>query len=808
MVNKPLDMRLIYKRQRELLSDNKYCGKLSESLNLANIQNPDLYKETVRNYANKLTYYGDAINLLETLFVDNKYGLLESTTQSIIHNMIPKLRPNDIKKFISKVESSNIGDINKDRLLEAAKEYKSIDRILDNHKKLSKRFELSDKKKSIKEQCISICELVDTYKISPFIKMNIALEEMMLLEYQNTGSINNRSSIVENTLDYFLLRKENTKDDIQSYKRALNESRVVTVESLNNVKWFLQEESKNDFLSDYLEESYKTKIHNWKIDPNKNINSLIHLFRENLNNLSAMNNIIDVMNEYTEINNIDQVSIKDIFDHNEKDYNITEANNIINFINNHSDIDSIENVYSRLVSLKEANETEQMYADGDPEDPVTFSSDDFDTFKMQNLIVDAQTTAEFLDKMKSNLKENMIYEVNDNNEISHITLENFINYIDENGYITIKIKSYKNKNDINHSLIESCIKCINNILYNRDSKAYCVFENNQYHIYLRSKYQIDLTESEMLNKEFSFDEEYLFNHIFDCEQKVLNLKENYDILDKRLYNRSYAANISLEESNLLFEMVSDKDFMDQFIELCKEEANPDYDKMGKNIEFINPSYCINERFELLKKLTRVDHIDETGQIILTEAFDLNTLRLAWQAFKAKAKKFSAKEQEASRDMDAAFNNLLRGLKQTFTVDHREQIIKGQVTPSLSRMLKIILSIGAAGTVIGKTAAVSAALGPMSALYVSAIIAVGAYAVSKRAEQKEKAMILDEIDIELKVLDREIDKAQSSGSAKKYRALLTIQKNLQRERQRIHYGLASKGKRIPMPATAGMKGGND
>jgi hypothetical protein len=66
------------------------------------------------------------------------------------------------------------------------------------------------------------------------------------------------------------------------------------------------------------------------------------------------------------------------------------------------------------------------------------------------------------------------------------------------------------------------------------------------------------------------------------------------------------------------------------------------------------------------------------------------------------------------------------------------------------------------------------------------------------------MILDEIDIELKVLEREIQRAEGSGSTKKYRQLLTIQRNLMRRRQEIYYGLAKKGQRVPMQATVGLR----
>ena len=70
--------------------------------------------------------------------------------------------------------------------------------------------------------------------------------------------------------------------------------------------------------------------------------------------------------------------------------------------------------------------------------------------------------------------------------------------------------------------------------------------------------------------------------------------------------------------------------------------------------------------------------------------------------------------------------------------------------------------------------------------------------------KVDSFLNHQIDVELQVLDREISRAESSGSAKKYRQLLMIQKNLQRKRQQIHFGIAKSGKRIPISSTAGLR----
>ena len=48
------------------------------------------------------------------------------------------------------------------------------------------------------------------------------------------------------------------------------------------------------------------------------------------------------------------------------------------------------------------------------------------------------------------------------------------------------------------------------------------------------------------------------------------------------------------------------------------------------------------------------------------------------------------------------------------------------------------------------------------------------------------MVLDEIEIELKMCEKYIDIAESKNDMKSLKQLLTIQRNLQRQQQRIKY----------------------
>ena len=162
-------------------------------------------------------------------------------------------------------------------------------------------------------------------------------------------------------------------------------------------------------------------------------------------------------------------------------------------------------------------------------------------------------------------------------------------------------------------------------------------------------------------------------------------------------------------------------------------------------------------------------MDEVANII-NEGFDVNALKLAFVKFKDKAKQLKTKEQALWRNIDIAAAGLTKGFKQALTSDRRENIIKGSIIPSFSKMIKTAIGIGAIG----------AFTGPVGA----AISALGAFAVSKSLNHRERLLIYDEIDTELQVVDKQINLAESEGDMNQYRFLLNYQKKLQREKQRI------------------------
>ena len=129
-------------------------------------------------------------------------------------------------------------------------------------------------------------------------------------------------------------------------------------------------------------------------------------------------------------------------------------------------------------------------------------------------------------------------------------------------------------------------------------------------------------------------------------------------------------------------------------------------------------------------------------------------------------------------------------------DSRESVIKGSVIPSFSRCLKV-----------GIPAAIGIGTGLINP-GVAAIAAVGSFAVSKRLTKKERMLLLDEIETELEVVDKEISMAEREEDMKRYRALhnsllynidiLQYKKNLQRQYQRIRYNVKIPGSNKGVP----------
>lgn len=874
MVSTPLNIaRYVYKRGRSLERRKSINENSVAYPNLYNVKSKDIYKYRVESFLRDCIDYKSALSLMETMYDDNQFDILESTVNYTINNIIPTVESSELPICISKISTAAIGDINKDRLTEAATNFKSIDRIIKNHKTITKRFRVDSLKgKSEKDRVHTVCEMVCTYGRPKYINFNIALEECAYIESINdfiTGPMN-EDRLVKYITDYFLEFDNNTDKDIQSYRKAIIESKIISNNAACLVPYLMDGAKKNG--------SWWDKLTEWKMDPNKSMESIVELARENYSDISAFKEIINTAKDFARINEMD-FNIATVFSEFSNPVNKDQAKNILQVIKENNVKTSDDLVDSlRYIWEAEVND-DSYYADGNTV-PQTFTSDDIDKFKMHNLITDAQDAGEFIDHaMLTSSKESPV-KITDGGvgDIGKVNESNIIDYIDEEGYINIPLRHFSHNVDADpnlaYKIIESTAKCVNNILANRNSRVYYSIEDCHFSYSLKSKYKVVLSESQENKRGFTNFDKKIILYINKYAEAAQEINESciYDIIDNLKDNMDYAANVSVAEARLVADIIKpyvDESVLETFIGNCYSEGNSKAKEIANTIHESNTEFDIyadhNARMNLcarvmsmnedaaitpvIKKATSnikktvgikpkedKDSSDKKPTSVSKDLGDddkpkqskaikdnsddlddkdtkeskkddeddseengsygksvksLNDAKLALKGLQSKGKDLSAKEQEASRDLDMEFNHLLKCIKSLYTTDHREEIITGEVNVSISKILKIAIALAGAGVAAGTVA-------------VPAIGAVTLFALSKHASKKEKQAVLDQIDVELQVLDREISRAESSGSAKKYRQLLMIQKNLQRKRQQIHFGIAKSGKRIPISATAGLR----
>ena len=148
----------------------------------------------------------------------------------------------------------------------------------------------------------------------------------------------------------------------------------------------------------------------------------------------------------------------------------------------------------------------------------------------------------------------------------------------------------------------------------------------------------------------------------------------------------------------------------------------------------------------------------------------------------KAKDLNTKQKLASSKLDNFVDNFYDKAQRELSNKNREQVIKGNILPSFSTIIK--MAIGSAGVGL-----VNPALGVISF--------VGGLAVSKKGTKKEKQYILDEIEVQLELVDKKISYAESNNDMKALENLLKIKQRLQREKQRIIYNGKARNYRQPL-----------
>lgn len=839
------------------------------------------YIESLCDHKNANMYFRQPLHLIQEF---NKYDA--SCSEYILKEYTDRILPyvEDVSILNEAIQRYDLYPYQYDIIKEYASKYIVADRILNNHDKISKRFNICSEINKVKSRGLkfvteSCCSMIDTYTIAPYAKFNLCLEEMGYL-LDKEGINYDKKDLVKYTTEYFLLRSSDISDrDYKGYKTVLKENTYITENDLEYVNFILYPDKK----------SSKDVFDNFAPSINKQIDSFISLQSKSIKDLDAcitsclrttnldlktnIDKIIWLIWDVYKSNIFESKDLDQLikswlecviirFD-NDNFLSTTDIDTIINKIENISDNlvsgfsdnadyclqvskfkDLLNEFVEKLSSLSDISYSKDnieaiKYVNSNKEEPVPLK--EFKIFKFHNLVRASLEADSYL----KNKEKKLFITRKPNDIIFGESTDELYSYIGEDSKADICVAQYYLNSSCNKQYLEEVCKEFNDKLLcnNMDSiRCYYMILGEVAEIHLKESCPVELNESDWDKIRESYNSSmdiYIdeFANIATCFESLSGFN-NFNV-ENILLNTNKDL-LSLEHYKVAMEALSFLDINKDTVNLFSESfsnyrysvvTESEYNKEISTIKRINENWeqeqsiPLSVQVEAFQILTAV--LEDAPKIKKPEVnkpkvgtsnddnkkednksdkedsnndneksknpfkgINLSSMKLYLEGLKSKMKNMSAKEKEVSRNMDNYFRLFVKAMKNALVSDRREAIIKGSVIPSFSRCVKYAIGLAGMGLITGN---------PLVPL----LTAITGLAVSKRLTQKERMLLLDEIETELEVIDKEISMAESKNQMKKYRQLLNYKKNLQRQYQRIRYNIRI-GKDILPGSSAGIK----
>lgn len=760
---------------------------------------------------------------------------------------VSKSKGKDIARFIANnivlgitedadIDLSNY-DISVDnkKLIESAiRETAICNRILNNQSILEHRFNIDNLIRSnrynLKRIISEMCELIDTYNVPVDYKYNVALENILFSLVKNGEEIPSDEEFVSMVTEYFLMRDMTISDIIyKDYQTVLegckdifnlDNSSIIIESVLDNKPDYFRNISKNvlsNSTDSYIREYILPKAMNIKTEADASdymddVCGYIDTCCDTDDEARLYCSISNIPN-YTPVSK-DFVTIKrkEMFD-DDRFSSLVNRDCILSDIQAISEEDPTDN--SPIVDLSSYRDMfrEETYATSDDVKTVIYK------FKAEQ-DKSPSKIKQFITKLYAKSPESIIDEVPDvfsfirTGALLCIAASSPIGPIIAGVTGLVSWLISKKINDKEATRLLNTIRSEKKKVKDKIDKASSDKKKKELEDYLDC---LKNSENKVVNyldtistDDHSDDDDNDWDD-FDFEDEsavsvIANVFEAaaYQIQSLTTYTSINSSLPKMIEEGAKYNFLSDLGDVIRESTVLKNDYITALDDVRDNSDVIVIRTAINRELEKCneqdEKLTGLKSIIgmtiadrqlvNIQEEVLNEKFSLNTVKLALQNAKVKLRDLSTKEKSMWQSVDAAGSGLVKSIEKAMTSDRREAIIKGSIIPSFSKCIKGAIALAGAGLVFG----------PMGAL----ITALGGLAVSKTLNARERKLLFDEIDTELKVVEKEIEIAQNDGNMKKYRFLLNYQKKLTREYQRIRYGLKVAGRDIPPAVIPGKK----
>lgn len=696
--------------------------------------------------------------------ISHRLGNLKSKLSTKIHTKVKKISGTYVqpKKKQSKQEQpkqENYIYKSLDSITEAVNNTIAYDRIINNHNKLNRRYNLD---RFVKESVFTadqatdtiyeFCKLIDTYDIPLKAKYSIAIENS-LYAYEKNYVPYNKQSILEAVTDYFLMTHNengdmlgiiaNTAKKTLMYEQADFDKldlipanspeymNIFTEETIDGLAFYENHNANSNMrtlITESKDSKIKDKIKKFKLKPKKDINDLKDLIRGVLMNhsqeaIDETPNILGMIFVFFVLAGTFAISVvagaitlmtmifigikwsEDECDKQIKHYK-----------------DHIKKVKNRIAKAKSEKEKERLNEYLNSLEKNLEKLEDY----RENLKSDIQ-------KQREEEEENKKSEESSNDDFS---LESVKNIADD---LFVLEKAIENiaKNKIDISTIQEKINSINNA--NIDA----------------------ITEFSIKNPDLIHPEE--LSEIL-TEQREDTLK----LVDVNKYVRSTILSENITKLN---------NFKYDFSEECSIQS-----ALHEMADTIITRDVIEESLLYTKE----------SQTPLLELSFTNTINMAIERVKKAATDLSDKEKIMSKTVDQSLENFGRGITDVYKTENREAVIRGNVLPPASRIIKMAIITGLAFLLHPALAVISV---------------LGHVAMARETRAKERSIILDELDVELNMCNRYIKQAEDKNDLKAVRQCLMIKKKLEAQRNRLRYKMEVEYK-DDVPASANNDNDSD
>ena len=670
-------------------------------------------------------------------------------------------------------------------------------RILKNQGILESRFDLKhlcSENKYLPNIVYEFCKRVDTYDVSTECKFNIALENSFCTLVKNNIPIKNDVDVVNCVLEYFLTR------DI-----AISDYNYKTMQYLVMDTPMYAVESATGLVSEFI-----------KTSGNSFRNIVQSVLECNCPDYSSLiNDIICMETEAQCKAYVDKC--KDIIDNTDDQntvdglvYSITSIPRITNISNDFVGLcmqDRLGEIPHKKPIIPENADDEQDDAASFLESSITASiSDTITSFKISQ-IKNLKKVEQTFEGFKKNRKDAMD-SIDAIFKFAQIVIIIFLVY--KNWAVISKIlgiilsfvewlfsKSFKaTEIDCINKHVEQFSSDVERLaLTTQDDQCKKGLLQFSATLKLKCRPIVNTINTESVCADQYIDEQYdpveVVNTIIEAAESISSDQSDID-------------DIKLEE---MVELAIDGNCLGSLTEMVLKSSVPIAKYKRILTEYIKESnsyqantlidlslYHINNNqrsyddsvYSLMETYYSNNELLSLNREIVTEKVDLNTIKLALMNAQKKMKNMNTKVRSAWQTLNAHANSFMKSMEDAATSDRRERIITGKIFPSFDKLVKTGVTLAGLGIFSGS-------------VVLPAIAAMGALGVNKSLDDKQRQAIYDELDTELKVVEKQLDIAQNENDMNQYRFLLNYQKSLMRERQRILNGIRrSSGNSKSMP----------